>query len=94
MTERLNFPAQFGNWPKNERETVRVLISEFEGRCIIDARVWYRDKAGELKPSRRGLTLDVKHVGPLADALYAALVAARKAELVKGSGKFTPTIAS
>ena len=90
---KLPLPHEFGNWPKNERESVRVLVSEYEGRCIVDARVWYRDKAGELKPTRRGLTLDIKHVGPLADALYAALVAARKAKLVEGSGKFTPTIA-
>ncbi len=89
---KLSFPHLLGDWPKNDHETIRVRLDQFEGQCVVDIRVWFRDKAGDLKPKRQGLTVAVKHVGPLADALYAALVAARKAKLVEGSGKFVPTI--
>lgn len=42
---------------KNALETVRISISEFRGKTYGDIRVYYRDDDGELKPSRKGLTL-------------------------------------
>jgi hypothetical protein len=61
-------------WPRNDRETIRVRIDSFNGRDIIDVRSWYTDKAGELRPGRAGLTVSIKHLPDLADALTKALV--------------------
>lgn len=61
-------------WDKNDREVIRVALSEFRGKPTIEARVWYRDPAGELQPSRQGLTCNVRHLPSIARALSDALV--------------------
>ena len=43
--------------PKNSQETLRLQVSEFRGRCYADLRVYYRDEADQLRPTRKGLTL-------------------------------------
>lgn len=60
-------------WPKNGRETLRVQLTEYQGRPIIDLRVWYEGRDGELRPSRSGLTCSTSHVERLADALAEAV---------------------
>ncbi len=45
---------------------------------MIDVRCWYRDAAGELKPGRSGISVSIKHLPTLADALATALTAARE----------------
>ncbi|MFG1189501.1 transcriptional coactivator p15/PC4 family protein [Xanthobacter flavus] len=60
-------------WPKNGKETLRVQLTEYQGRPIIDLRVWYEGRDGELRPSRSGLTCSTSHVERLADALAEAL---------------------
>ncbi len=42
---------------KNAMETVRVSISEFRGKTYGDIRVYYKDDEGELKPTKKGITL-------------------------------------
>ncbi len=32
-------------------------MSEFKGRTYADVRVWYVDGGGQLKPSKKGLTI-------------------------------------
>ena len=32
-------------------------MSEFKGRTYADVRVWYVDGGGQLKPSKKGLTV-------------------------------------
>lgn len=65
-------PIVIASWPRNAREEVRVQISEFQGNVTIDLRNWYSDAAGHLKPGKGGLTLGVRHLPDLADALRAA----------------------
>jgi len=43
---------------RNEREIVRVALSEFGGREYVDIRIFYKDEAtGEYKPTKKGVTL-------------------------------------
>ncbi len=43
---------------RNEREIVRVALSEFNEREYIDIRIFYKDEAsGEYKPTKKGVTL-------------------------------------
>src|SRR5262249_22249346 len=55
---------------KNSREEVRVSVDDFQGRKIINLRVWYRDqKDGEMKPGNKGLALSVELYRDLAAAV-------------------------
>ena len=68
-----DLPFTAGEWPRNNREDVRVRLDLFKGRVIVDCRTWWRDEAGELRPGRGGLTLSVRHLPALAEALDMAL---------------------
>ena len=48
--------AQF---EKNATEVVRVSITEFRGRKLIDLRVYYTDDEGEYRPTRKGISISV-----------------------------------
>lgn len=38
-------------------ECLRVMISEYKGKKLLNIRIWYTDKEGELKPTQKGITL-------------------------------------
>ena len=42
---------------KNSQETIRFSVSEFKGKSYADMRVYFQDDHGELKPTRKGLTI-------------------------------------
>ena len=48
--------AQF---EKNATEVVRVSLTEFRGRKLIDLRVYYTDDEGEYRPTRKGISISV-----------------------------------
>jgi hypothetical protein len=73
-------------WARNSHETIQVALDQYQGRDIIDARTWYSDGDGTLRPTRSGLSLAVRHLPALADALTAALLVARKRGLLPDDG--------
>jgi hypothetical protein len=48
--------AQF---EKNASEVVRVSLTEFRGRTLVDVRVYYTNDEGEHRPTRKGISLAV-----------------------------------
>lgn len=48
--------AQF---EKNATEVIRLSLTEYRGRQLIDARVYYSDDEGQYRPTRKGLALSV-----------------------------------
>jgi hypothetical protein len=68
-----DLPFMAGEWPRNNREDVRVRLDLYKNKVIVDCRTWWRDEAGELRPGRGGLTLSVRHLPALAEALDTAL---------------------
>ena len=42
---------------KSATEIIRVTTHEYQGATMVSARVWYVNKRGEQRPSRRGLTV-------------------------------------
>ncbi|KAF2955842.1 transcriptional coactivator p15/PC4 family protein [Marinitoga sp. 38H-ov] len=42
---------------KNAREKIRVFISEYKGKNILNIRIFYQDIDGEWKPSKKGVAL-------------------------------------
>jgi hypothetical protein len=54
---------------KNSREEVRVSVDDFQGRKIINVRVYYRNEAGEWNPGKQGIALTVDRYRDLAGAV-------------------------
>ncbi len=81
------FPIVIAEWPRNDREIVRVALDRLNGRFTIDLRSWWRDDGGNFRPGRDGLTLAVKHIPALADGLAEALRRARTFGLLETARK-------
>jgi hypothetical protein len=81
MTEEI----VIAEWPKNQRETLRIRLDTFQGRAIVDCRCWY-DDGGTLKPGRAGLTVSTRHLPALAEALGRAAAIANVSGLIAGNG--------
>jgi hypothetical protein len=62
---------------KSERETIRVMLSAYEGTPTLSIWRWYRTPSGELRPGKGGLVVGLRHLPALAEALAAALASAR-----------------
>ena len=54
---------------KNSRESIVVSESSHMGYDLVDVRVFYKDEAGELKPTRKGVSLHREQVGDVIKAL-------------------------
>jgi len=72
---------------KNWRETVRVELDEYNDVQLVSARVWFAGENNELKPTRKGLSVAVKHLPALAAAFADAEREARAAGLLAGGSK-------
>jgi hypothetical protein len=59
--------AQF--WRNRRAEAITVQLSTYQGRNIVDLRVWYTSPEGKLKPSAKGLAAEARHLPKLASAL-------------------------
>lgn len=69
--------------PKNGREELRVSLTEFRGKPLCVARVFFRPKAGgDMRPSTSGLNLRVQMLPALIDSLQKAEAEARRLGLL------------
>ncbi|MCL5671230.1 MAG: transcriptional coactivator p15/PC4 family protein [Acidobacteria bacterium] len=50
---------------KNSRESVRAVLKTWNGRELFDIRVFYRNDAGEMKPTQKGLCLSLEKLPEL-----------------------------
>lgn len=73
-------------WPKNSRETLRVRLDSFKDQVIVDCRAWYATGDGTMKPGRGGLTVSIRHLSALANALAKAVEVANAAGLISSDG--------
>ena len=49
-----------GSIPKNQREEIRVTLSNFKGHDLVGARIWFKTKDGDPRPSSKGITVNVR----------------------------------
>ena len=54
---------------KNSRESIVVSETTHMGYDLVDVRVFYKDSEGELKPTRKGVSLHREQVGDVINAL-------------------------
>jgi Transcriptional Coactivator p15 (PC4) len=74
-------PLTIAEWWKNRGgESIRLALSQFQGRIILDLRTWYTAD-GKLKPGK-GFAADIKHLPRLTAALAKAEAKARELHLI------------
>jgi hypothetical protein len=79
--QALSEPIIIAQWWRNRRgEAVRVQLSTWEGRSLIDVRTWHSSE-GKLVPGK-GLAVRVKHLPRLAAALAKAIAKATELGLI------------
>lgn len=57
---------------KNPTERLRVSIEEYRGSTFIDLRVYFQDKAGQWKPTKKGIALNSDCINGVIKALQKA----------------------
>jgi hypothetical protein len=57
---------------KGNDEILRVDVSEYEGREFAQIRMWYNNRGGEVRPTKKGVTLSLKHLETVISALQEA----------------------
>jgi len=67
--------------PKNQRERLRIELSEFRGHDLVSARI-YADTDAGLVPTTKGITIRVALLPDLVAALRDAETEARAAGLI------------
>jgi len=45
------------SFPRNAEETLQIAVSTFKGRTYVDIRLYYTDADGQLKPTKKGVTV-------------------------------------
>jgi hypothetical protein len=78
---RLAEPITVSEWWRNRRgESIRVRLSTWEDRALIDIRTWYTAD-GKLKPGK-GFAADVRHLPRIAAAFAKAVAKATELGLI------------
>jgi hypothetical protein len=82
-------PITIAEWWKNRRgESIRVTISTWKDRNLIDVRTWGTDPAeGRLKPTTKGFAAEVRHLPKLVSALTEAESRARELGLIENEAE-------
>jgi hypothetical protein len=70
---------------KNERITVAAYLNEYKGTEYLHIREHYTDKAGELKPTKKGIAIDFELAAELLACLTAVIGEAKNAPQVKAA---------
>ena len=74
---------------KNSRESLVINQSEFKGVKLVDVRVFYKDENGDLKPTKKGVSVRLEQLDALIKALSEESATAREQELAGENGTST-----
>jgi Transcriptional Coactivator p15 (PC4) len=70
-------------WKNRRGESVRINLSTYKGRNLVDVRTWATDPAqGKLKPTTKGIAAEVRYLPKLVSALAKAESKARELGLI------------
>jgi hypothetical protein len=70
-------------WKNRRGESIRLNLSTYKGRNLIDVRTWATDPAeGKLKPTTKGIATEVRYPPELVAALAKAESKARELGLI------------
>tara|TARA_Y100000034_G_scaffold94562_1_gene114624 strand:+ start:230 stop:478 length:249 start_codon:yes stop_codon:yes gene_type:complete len=74
---------------KNSRESLVINQSEFKGVKLVDVRVFYKDENGDLKPTKKGVSVRLEQLDALIKSLSEVSATAREQKLVGENGTST-----
>jgi Transcriptional Coactivator p15 (PC4) len=79
-------PIEIAKFWKNRRrnESVHVSMSEYEGHCLINVRVYATGTDGIDRPTPKGVAMGIRKLPELARALAKAEARARELGLLDG----------
>jgi Transcriptional Coactivator p15 (PC4) len=82
----LDEPIEIAKFWKNRgrRDAVVISLREYEGRALVEARIYYTDKNGIMRPSPKGLTLLLSRLPDLSRGFAKAEAKARDLGLLDG----------
>jgi Transcriptional Coactivator p15 (PC4) len=83
----LQLPLTVAQWEKNSREAIRVSLTEYKSKALVDCRIFYQANDGEYRPSPKGISATLNHLPALADAMRKALAKAKAHGLLQEGGK-------
>jgi hypothetical protein len=87
MTARVTLPEpiEIARFWKNRRrnESVRVSLSEYEGQCLINVRVYCTGTDGIDRPTPKGVAMGIRKLPELARTLVKAEAKARELGLIE-----------
>jgi len=78
-----------GSIPKNQREEVRVTLSNFKGHDLLGARIWYKSGEG-FRPTSKGISVNVKILPELIGLLEEAEKKAIELGVIGGEDEVPP----
>jgi hypothetical protein len=80
----LEAPVEISKFWKNRRrnESVHVSLSEYEGQCLINVRVYCTGADGIDRPTTKGVSMGIRKLPELAGALVKAEARARELGLI------------
>lgn len=81
-------------WRNRSGEAVIVRLKEFEGRPLIDLRVHVTNSTGQLQPTEKGISCNVRVLPDLAAGVVKALKRAREEGLLPAPKRKPATVAS
>ena len=64
-------PIHIADIPKNKTEIIRIEISEYGGKKLLNIRTWY-DNEGEYAPTKKGISISIDKFNNLKDAILKA----------------------
>jgi hypothetical protein len=80
----LDEPIIISKFWKNRRrnESVHVSLSEYEGHCLINVRVYCTGTDGIDRPTPKGISMGIRKLQELADAVAKSLAKAKELGLL------------
>jgi len=75
-------PIVISEFQKNKMEEFKLSLTEYQGHNLLDFRIYFKDKQGESKPSKKGITLNVKFFPELKEAIMSAEKILKEKELI------------
>jgi hypothetical protein len=72
----------FAHITKNKRERLRVELQEYRGHHLLSVRIWFLDPIGRLLPSHKGLSISLRHLPAVRQAIEEAEEVAQRNGLI------------
>ena len=67
---------------KNSRESIVISQTEFKGNDLVDIRIFFTNKDGELSPTKKGITVRLENLDELVATLSAFSQAIEQEDVV------------